>query len=241
MNATLSPETTDIVRCAELTRGQREEMFALLDRYFEGVTTEQFARDLAEKNWVIHLRRAGKLVGFSTLLARETRFEGQSLLAIFSGDTIVAPEAWKTPALARAWIALVNRLRAEKPLRPCYWLLLTSGFRTYRFLPVFWRTFFPRAGCSTPAMHGRLMKQLAREQYGENYDEEKGLVRFERPQQLRGPLAEVPCGREMDANVAFFLGRNPGHVKGDELVCVTEISEANLTAAGRRMVAAPVS
>jgi hypothetical protein len=29
--------------------------------------------------------------------------------------------------------------------------------------------------------------------------------------------------------VAFFLSRNPGHAAGDELVCLTELSPANLT------------
>ena len=241
MNATLSPETTDARPRSELTSEQRDEMFALLDRYFAGVSREQFDRDLAEKNWVIHLRREGRLVGFSTLLTREMRFDGRPLLAIYSGDTIVAPEAWGTPGLARAWIAIVNRLRAGFPSWPCYWLLLTSGFRTYRFLPVFWREFFPRASCATPGARQRLLDHLAREQYGESYDAAAGLVRFERPQQLRGPLAEVATGREANEDVEFFLARNPGHVSGDELVCLTEISEANLTPAGKRMVALSTS
>ena len=40
-----------------------------------------------------------------------------------------------------------------------------------------------------------------------------------------------------DPHVAFFLKRNPGHGDGDELVCLTELSDDNLTRAGRRMVA----
>jgi hypothetical protein len=32
------------------------------------------------------------------------------------------------------------------------------------------------------------------------------------------------------------MERNPGHADGDELVCLAELSDANLTAAGRRMV-----
>jgi hypothetical protein len=37
--------------------------------------------------------------------------------------------------------------------------------------------------------------------------------------------------------VSFFAEKNPGHVKGDELACITEISRSNLTRAGERMVA----
>lgn len=220
-----------------LTVAQRDEMHSLLTAYFEGVTRERFERDLAEKNWVVEVRRSGRLVGFSTLLVREVQHQGSAITAVYSGDTIVAPEAWGSPALARSWIAAVNEIRGKFSPRPCHWLLLTSGFRTYRFLPVFWREFFPRHDTPTPADTQRLLSELARAQYGDRYDAAAGIVRFGQPQKLRGKLGLVPSGREADAQVAFFLARNPGHAQGDELVCLTEISDANLTPAGRRMLA----
>ena len=223
---------------ASLGAAQRDEMFALFGAHFEGVTRERFERDLAEKNWVVQIRRDGRLLGFSTLLVREARHEGRALTAIYSGDTIVVPEAWGSPALARAWIAGVNEIRASLPARPCHWLLLTSGFRTYRFLPVFWREFFPRHDAPTPPDHQQLLDALARAHYGDCYDAATGLVRFAEPQRLRAPLADVPPGRGHDSHVAFFLARNPGHARGDELACLTEITDANLTRAGRRMVGA---
>jgi hypothetical protein len=215
---------------------RRDEMYTLLSHHFDGVTRDQFERDLAEKNWVVEIRRDGRLLGFSTLLACEAHLDGRALTAIYSGDTIVAPEAWGSPALARTWIAAVNHLRAAGPSRPCYWLLLTSGFRTYRFLPVFWREFFPRHATPTPPREERLLHHLAAARYGAWHDPASGIVRFPRPQRLRGQLAAVPTGRAADADVAFFLNRNPGHAGGDELACLTEISENNLTAAGRRML-----
>jgi len=222
-----------------LSAQQRDQMFGLFTQYFEGVTRRQFDRDLAEKNWVIELRRGGVLVGFSTLLATTTVFDGEPITVIYSGDTIVAPEAWGSSALARTWISAVNRRREEHPGRRCYWLLLTSGFRTYRFLPVFWREYFPRHDTATPQAATRLLSQLAREQYRDAFDPAAGVVRFATPQRLRRPLAGVPPGRRADPHIAFFLARNPGHARGDELVCLTEIAEPNLTAAGWRMVANP--
>jgi hypothetical protein len=219
-----------------LSLTQRDEMYALLSNHFDGVTREQFERDLAEKNWVVEIRRDGRLLGFSTLLVCELHVDGSALTAIYSGDTIVAPEAWGSPVLARIWIAAVNYLRAAIPARPCYWLLLTSGFRTYRFLPVFWREFFPRHATPTPPREQRLLHHLAATRYGAWYDASSGIVRFPRPQRLRGQLGAVPAGRVVDADIAFFLSRNPGHADGDELACITEIGEHNLTAAGRRML-----
>lgn len=221
-----------------LTVAQRDEMYALLATHFDGVTRERFEHDLTEKNWVVEIRRSGRLVGFSTMLVHELRHSGSAITAVYSGDTIVAPEAWGSTALARSWIAAVNEIRAGFPTRPCYWLLLTSGFRTYRFLPVFWREFFPRHDTPTPPDTQRLLSELTRAQYGASYDAAAGLVRFGQPQRLRGQLGLVPPGRDADAHVAFFLARNPGHANGDELACLTEISEANLTLAGQRMIRA---
>ena len=237
MTATMPSLTSGLLPRDTISCTQRDEMYALLSQHFDGVTRGQFERDLAEKNWVVEIRREGRLLGFSTLLVCEAHFDGRALTAIYSGDTIVAPEAWGSPALARTWIAAVNHLRAAFPSRACYWLLLTSGFRTFRFLPVFWREFFPRPDVSTPPVARRLLDHLAGARYGESYEAAAGIVRFPHPQRLRGSLGDVPAGRANDARVAFFLARNPGHARGDELACLTEISAENLTAAGRRMLA----
>jgi hypothetical protein len=214
-------------------------MYQLLAEHFDGVTRGEFERDLTQKNWVILIEKEDRLVGFSTLLAYESEFEGAPVSVVYSGDTIMAREAWGSPALARAWITSVNLLRESYPNGRYYWLLLTSGFRTYRFLPVFWREFHPCFNAAMPDTDRRLRDHLARELFGNQFHAEEGIVRFDHPQQLRGELAGVPSGRDADAHVAFFLSHNPGHENGDELVCLTELCPENLTAAGRRMVQPP--
>jgi len=225
-----------LVPRAELTPAQRGEMLHLLAQHFDGVTHKQFDRDLAEKNLALLLRRDERLVGFSTQLAYTTSFEGVRVNIVYSGDTIVSPEAWGTTALPRAWVAGVEALRKTLPAGRCFWLLLTSGFRTYRFLPVFWREFFPRFDLPTPPDTRRLLDQLARERFGAQFDAPTGVVRFTQPQRLRAGLEEIPTGRERDPHTAFFLAHNPGHAQGDELACLTELCPGNLTAAGRRMM-----
>lgn len=234
-------ERTEAVatRRSELSSAERAEMRGLLETFFEGVTETQFARDLEEKDWVLRVFSDGRLVGFSTLAVGVERLgDGREVNVVYSGDTIMAPEAWGSPVLARGWIRLVRRACAKLGERPGYWLLLSSGFRTYRFLPVFWREFWPReGGASAEAIELRNVRdELARRRFGAAYDVAAGVVRFGAPQRLSGELAEVPEGRTRDAHVAFFLAANAGHAEGDELVCLTELSDGNLTAAGRRVV-----
>ena len=218
-----------------LSAAQRDAMFALLALHFEGVARERFEADLAEKNWVLLIEDERRLCGFSTLSFYETRYRGEAVAVVYSGDTIEERGAWGTPELPRSWIAAVRSLQRQSPRVPIYWLLLTSGFRTYRFLPVFFREFFPRPEPPTPPDVPARLAFLAEERLGARYLKQRGIVRFAQPQRLRAELAEIPEGRRRDPYVAFFLERNPGWREGDELVCLTEIAYSNLTPAGRRM------
>jgi len=219
-----------------LTETERQAMLALLATHFRGVTPERFAADLGEKNWVLLLEDEAGLRGFSTLQIYETaKPDGEAITIVYSGDTIVERGAWATAALPKCWIAAVRALRERHPRGPLYWLLLTSGYRTYRFLPVFWREFWPHHSATTPPDIAKLIDFLADQRFGPLYVCEKGIVRFAEPQILRKGLDDVPEGRLADPHIAFFLERNPGWVQGDELVCLTEIAEENLTPAGWRM------
>ena len=90
-----------------------------------------------------------------------------------------------------------------------------------------------------PTAARRLLDSLAARRFGNRYDQTTGIVRFEKPQILRAPFADVPVGRLRDPHVAYFIHRNSGHQRGDELVCLCELSDANLTRAGARMVYGP--
>lgn len=221
----------------DVSAAERDAMFALLDTHFENVTREQFDADLAAKNWVILLRdAAGDLAGFSTFLFHHTAFRGERRSVVYSGDTIVDPRCWHTSALPRAWIASVRAVHDRAGGGPLWWLLISSGFRTYRLLPVFWREFFPRHDAAEPAEITAWRHQLAIDRFGDRFDANAGVVRFERPQRLRAHLGGIPAGKLSDPHVAYFERVNPGHDRGDELVCITRLDDANLTPAGRRMV-----
>lgn len=225
-----------IVRRSELLAREEAAMLALLAAQFDGVTRASFERDLDEKGWVILLEDAARaLRGFSTLDCRECRLRGEQVTVVYSGDTVVAAEAAGTTALSRTWIGAVQLLRRLHPHGPLYWLLIVSGYRTYRFLPVYWKRFHPRPDAPTPPESQALLDALAEGRFGPRYDRERGVVRFPVPQVLREELRGIPPARLADPHVAFFAERNPGYERGDELVCLTELAHDNLTPAGLRM------
>jgi hypothetical protein len=214
-----------------------EEMLLLFAEHYELACPDDFLRDLAAKDQVVLLRDEAScaLQGFSTLATYTSRAQGREVGVVFSGDTIIRPAFWGTPALPSVWIKHVLALAAAMP-QPVYWLLISSGYKSYRFLPVFYREFYPRFDSPTPNELQAIIDMLACQRFGEQYRPASGIVRFANGgTPLRPGVAEVSTERERNAHVRFFLERNPGHAEGDELVCLTQISWENLTPAGQRM------
>ncbi|AFY58326.1 hypothetical protein Riv7116_5965 [Rivularia sp. PCC 7116] len=228
---------SELIRTEELSDLDLEAMFMLLSKHFKGVKRDIFNNDLDSKNWVILIKdeQTNQLKGFSTLLMYDTYFEDEKISIVFSGDTIVDPSAWSSSALSAGWISSINQLRNEYCTGKLYWLLISGGYRTYRFLPLFWKEFYPRYDTPTPERILYLMQDLAVKRFGENYNITTGVVRFPHPHILRDGLHGIPAQRLRDPHIQYFQALNPGHLNGDELVCFTEICEENLTRAGRRM------
>jgi hypothetical protein len=228
-----------VVAVGDLTSIDRAAMFELMLAHYDGVDAAGFAADLDEKDRAIVLRRGGSIVGFSTLTELQLDVGSTPITAFFSGDTIVAAAARGDAELARTWGHAVfgdaARLRRAAPRRRVYWLLISAGYKTYRFLPLFFKRYLPTDGHPPDAFDEEVRHALARSRYGSRYDAASGIVRLERPTPLRAGVADVDARRD-DPHVATFVRLNPGHAQGDELVCLTAVDRANLTRAGRRVL-----
>lgn len=218
---------SDVIARAALTRRDRDAMFALYTTYFATSDRVTFERDLSEKEWVILLRdERGTIDGFSTLM----RMRVGPTTVFFSGDTIVARHRWGTLDLPRLWAQQVFALADDDT----YWFLISSGYRTYRYLPLFFRDFHPRFDGDT--MLKPLLDRIASSKFGGAYDAASGVVRLPAAAPLREGVSD-PGGRvACDPHVRFFVEANPGHADGDELACLVRIDVANLTPAGLRMI-----
>jgi hypothetical protein len=228
---------------AELSDARREEMFALFARHYEGVTRRQFAADLDEKQSVIEVvdPTNDTLRGFSTQVVLQVPVAGRTVRVLFSGDTIVDREYWGDPALSHVWGQLALSLIDARGADPLYWFLISKGYRTYRFLPVFFHEFYPRHGVTTPPGEAKVLHELAQWKFGKAYDPATGIVRPRAACRLRRELGETSTARLRDPHVRFFLENNPGHVVGHELCCLAPLSRENFTAAAWRVIGAGAS
>lgn len=228
----------EVVARDSLTVRDRDGMYELLESYFEDTSFAQFERDLFEKDSVILLRAEDQsIAGFSTLMSSRATVEGRRVVGFFSGDTIIGREYWGSSLLGRAWLQTVFSAADRLPAGElAYWFLICSGYKTWRYLPVFFRNYLPHPASADRGFEDDVLRTLATRKFGPAYDHAKGIIRFNHANPLRAGVAEITGQRLRDPMVQFFVRANPGHQQGDELACLARISRSNLTRAGLRLL-----
>jgi hypothetical protein len=213
---------------ADLPGDLADRMTALYLANYDGSSPALFRRDLAAKDEAILVCCGGNLVGFTTLRVFGDVWHGRPIRVVYSGDTIVDPAHWGQSELAFAWISRVGEISRAAPGVPLYWFLLVKGHRTFKYLPVFSKSFHPHW------QHDRsdlkpLADQLAGRMFPGDYNPATGVVEFaESRGHLKDGLAQPDALDLNKAATRFFLARNPGYRRGHELVCICELALDNM-------------
>ena len=227
-----------LIYVSELTPGQKDSMFNLMYEYYNNVTRKIFERDLSEKQYVILLEcmNTSEIEGFSTQMTYPFKFNGKSYFILYSGDTIISRRQWGSFELPKAFGELMLSLINDHPGKKIFWFLITKGARTYKFLPVFFKEFYPRYDREPQFELKALINALAAEKFGPCYDSESGVVRVPGPGQSLKEDYEPETGKRGNPHVNFFYRSNPGYQKGDELACIAELSVNNISSFIRRVL-----
>jgi len=228
----------EIVKISRVTENEKLEMFNLIKSYFSNFKKETFLKDMAEKDWVIVLRELGeKVFGFSTIQVIPETVDSREVIYVFSGDTIVDPKYWQTNMLAPAFGFFMHRMIEDFKGYPIYWFLITKGYRTYRFLPLYFRKYYPAYNRETPPEYDRLLKFICTAKFGECYNPETGVIGFNGVKdRLNDRMCTVPESKKRNPHIKFFLEKNPYYYRGDELACIADISKENLNELSYRIM-----
>lgn len=230
-----------IVEVDQLKASERDAMFRLLDGMFANVRREAFDADVAAKQWVIrvHDPTSGELVGFSTQVLFGPERTGSAACVLYSGDTVVERQHWGDVALSHVWGRLALELIDQYGDAPLYWLLTSKGFRTYRYLPMFFHEWYPRHERGTPPLERQLINRLGSYLAPHSYDRRSQVIRAGDGKDFVRPGISEPIGRAAaDEHVRYFLDRNPHYDRGDELCCLAPLTRENFTRAAYRVISA---
>ncbi len=218
-----------IIPIEELKQNTIDKMFQLMEMHYENTFREKFESDLAEKKWVITLVDCSneELAGFSIQMTFMHPYQSKDALIIFSGDTIIKKEYWGSPGLTIGFCELMLKLIRENSGKQLYWMLISKGIRTYKFLPAFLKEYYPNFEKQTPFEVKELMDSMGLKKFGEQYDITSGVVVASLNSQFLKADFQ-PKKEKLQKFEDFFYKINPGFYKGDELLCIAELSLSNL-------------
>lgn len=230
----LHPKITPI---QQLDLDSINAMYRLYADYYACTNLVAFQKDLSQKNTVLQIFNDDKqLIGFTTILNYAISYQGQTLQIIYSGDTIMAEPYWGTPILAFSWLKFAGSIKAKYPEQSLYWFIIVKGHRTYRYLPVFSKVFYPNYQYPTPPWEQHLIDHLANATFGKYYQKTLGTVHFPISQgHLKQHWAQIPEKLLQRKDIQFFKQKNPNYHLGDELVCLCKLDENNLKPLAQRL------
>jgi hypothetical protein len=231
----MSSYSAVIKKVHELNDDVRKRVVDLYLDYYDGSSREIVLSDIKNKSEIVILYYHGQLVGFTTYQIYRYSWNSQPLRIVYSGDTVVEKAHWGQQALSFAWMSRMGELKREEPDKPLYWFIIVKGHRTYKYLPIVSKSFYPHWSnhCFDLKL---LLDNLATERFGSYYNKETGVISFP---VSRGHLKDkyaYPSREELKKDsVKYFMAKNPGYVRGNELACLCELEEENMNSFVRRI------
>ena len=224
-----------IIEITELTDVQRSQMFELMTLHYNNCDRTTFFSDLIDKEGVLLLSDdTGKIVGFSTYKITNAQINGEDIRVLFSGDTIMDSVLWGSRSPFRIFGRLLNNI-ISRETKPLYWFLISKGHRTYLFLPLFFKTFYPNHLSTTPAVFKTLLNQLCLKKFGKSCEKNK-LTVAAGASSLKAEYGKVEAHKLNNPHINFFYQQNPNYLQGDELLCIAAVTSDNLTSFGKLSV-----
>lgn len=223
-----------ILEPAALTEGEKRQMLALMTRYYDGVCPGAFARDLAEKTHCILLQGpSGEVLGFST--------QRVMALAVGGGPSTGCSPA--TPSSTRTTGAASTCTRpSPRPSFPWRKPMMTStgsssprATRPTRCCPCSFRATIPATGRPRRRRPGPLWTPSGRPNTRGIRCGRRGHRLSGEKDRLKPGFADIEPRHQKDEAIRFFQAVNPDHRRGNDLVCLASLKEANLKGTARRL------
>jgi len=220
------------VTIEELTPQLKDAMYALFSKHYDCVDRKRFEKDLSDKDGAIMLfDHSDQLQGFSTMLWDPVPMEQCEV--VFSGDTIIHPDYWGSRELIYHFCWLCGQ-RSRRSCKQLHWFLISKGHRTYQFLPLFSKQWFPSPNLVDESS-ARLVAKCAEEMFGNAWKPDEGVLRFASSLgQLNEDMALATDLRKGNRYVQFFVEKNPNYASGEELVCLVKMALDNLRGTAKR-------
>lgn len=223
------------VNISDLSTGDIEQMYQLMVAHYDNVQKDKFERDFFEKDGVLLVYdKLDRIVGFSTYQLIETVYKNQTVYSLFSGDTVLHREYWGKAYVYKI-AGSIFKMLLEKNMEPLYWFLISKGYKTYLYLPLLFKKFYPCHFEETPEYEKGLISHLSKLRFGNKFCDYNGVIK-ENADKVMPEFNTIPDKKMQNKHVAHFAKLNSGFLKGEELACIAKIEDENLTDLGKRFI-----
>ncbi|MDY6787075.1 MAG: hypothetical protein SVK54_03005 [candidate division WOR-3 bacterium] len=222
----------------QLDKSTALEMYKIFRIYFN-YDKNKFLEDIYRKSIITLIKDGDDIIGFSSNDFKYHDFKG-GIISLFSGNTVVDGKHRNEPCLINSWLRICADLITMFPENDIYWHLISMGYKTYRFLPLFFNEFYPNCYGETPEEQQQIIDYLSTERFGKFYNKETGIVRIPHSETLKGNHSDIPENRKKNKHVRFFLDKNPDYRDGAELSCIAPINVENFKNIPRKTLAGMV-
>lgn len=228
-----------VMNINELNAQQTEQMFCLMDKYYDNMVWENFTRDLSDKDYVVMVFDQNQIVkAFSTAKIISLNIDDIIVYGMFSGDTISDIDDTESNCSTELIKYLFNffYMLSEDYLDDFFYLFLISkGYRTYRILQYF-KDFYPCYNKLTPEFEQKIIDTFGT-QYSTNYKPETGIIySYKDKDRLKKGVLEIDGHHMKNPHIKYFSERNPNWNVGDELVCTARIISDNLRKVAYKLI-----
>lgn len=220
-----------VFKINELKPHQIEQMFSLMDKYYDNMLWNNFTRDLNDKDYVIVVFNENREIkGFSTAKLMALDVDNTTVYGVFSGDTISDIADTKSNCsvelvkyILNFFLLLSKRYKDDL----FYSFLISKGYRTYRLLQYF-KEFYPCYNKTTPDFEQKIIDTFGKS-YSVNYNPQDGVIYSdENKDRLKKSVLKIESKHMKNPHIKYFVERNPHWDYGNELVCITRLNFDNL-------------
>ena len=214
-----------ILKIKDISEEEVAEMYSLMAEFYDNVAKDTFLQDLAEKDYCILIRDEGeKIRGFSTQKILKLDNEGEKIHGVFSGDTIIHKKYWGDLSLFKTFANFF--FPYGERFENFYWFLIVKGYKTYKILPTFFKTFYPNAEKETPEEIRKIIDFFWKTEYPGEYNRSTGVIEYSKiKDSLKKGVADITEKELRDRHINFFLKMNPHYEKGNDLICIASLKK----------------
>lgn len=171
-------------------------------------------------------RGTGRMRAFAAAKVIEIEWGGERYGVLFNAWSGIDPAFRGGSIIQRAGLDTFVRYRMRHPLRPVYFAMTSSTYKSYLLMTRNFAQCWPHREREMPARERAILDAAVRATSASGWDAEAGVVR--RHGALRyteGVVADE--GVQTDLDIAYYGSKNPLQHEGDSLACIAPLSTRN--------------